>query len=519
MNIMVESRKPVQSFLLEAGKEHCLEFSFPIRDIQCYWHSGLRTPSQKIHWRIPFSSSGVCNIPFIAFFNTGGINRISIMADTLDDDCFFFFRMNQQLGVYEAEIKITPQTDCSLTIDSRKMDWQKTLAEYRSGLKLPVPKIPEAAWNPVFCTWYAAHTGVSEQWLEENCRIASELGFGTLIVDDGWSFDTVKRHCPELIDTWYSEIGDWQVSAKKFPDFVAHIRRVREMGLRYMLWTAPFILGAKSNVLKELETGDYDEKRVDGACWLLPHRKKVRDLIIEKLTSLMRNYPVDGLKIDYLDYFMPDISHPKGRMMRAFARELSRKIREVKPDALIEYRQNYTVPGMLEFATQYRAGDVPYDWMDNFNRLAQMRTLLGDKLTLHADPAFWREDEPLVNIGRHMIAALAGVPMLSMELTRMPEDQKTVIRTFLALYREYRDFWKQGCWHIEYELGNVISLTVELDGRRIVFVNSAYFCPEDAELVLNLSHKTLKYHGLAGFDAQGKPADGIPPGGFGRKFF
>ncbi len=172
---------------------------------------------------------------------------------------------------------------------------------------------------------------------------------------------------------------------------------------------------------------------------------------------------------------------------------------------------------MLEFATQYRAGDVPYDWMDNFNRLAQMRTLLGDKLTLHADPAFWREDEPLVNIGRHMIAALAGVPMLSMELTRMPKDQKTVIRTFLALYREYRDFWKQGCWHIEYELGNVISLTVELDGRRIVFVNSAYFCPEDAELVLNLSHKALKCPGLAGFDAEGNSADGIPPGGFGRR--
>lgn len=517
MDIIISERDGIVTERLRAGEEYCLKFTFPIRDIQCYWHPALRTPSQKLHWRISFQSSAVCHFPFLSFFNTEGINRLAVMFRSVEDECDFFFHMNQGAGVYEAEIRITPVSDTLFSADTREKDWQEILEDYRATLELPPVRKVKGAWDPVYCTWYAFHTGVSEEILEKNCAIASDLGFRTLLVDDGWSFDTVKRHSPELIPTWYSEIGEWQVSQAKFPDFTEHVRKIHALGMKYMLWTAPQIIGIGSPLLKQLQACDLDEKPEAGARWLLPVREEVQQQIIEKFLHLVREYGIDGLKIDYLDYFQPDPQAPKGRMIRDFARRISEALRADNPEILIEYRQNYTVPGMLPFATQYRALDVPYDWLDNFLRLCQMRTMLGDGLPLHADPAFWRPDEPLHNIGRHMIAALAGVPMISMELTTLPELHLAVIRQYLDLYRNYPEFLQSGKWRVGYELGNVVSLTAEYGEKSLQFINSRYVpVSADAELVFNLSSADLPGEGLRCFDAAGHTvANRIPTGGFG----
>ena len=64
-----------------------------------------------------------------------------------------------------------------------------------------LPEFPEGAWEPVFCTWYAVHAAVTQDWVEKNAEVASRLGFRTLIIDDGWCFDVMKRVSPETIST------------------------------------------------------------------------------------------------------------------------------------------------------------------------------------------------------------------------------------------------------------------------------------------------------------------------------
>jgi alpha-galactosidase len=288
------------------------------------------------------------------------------------------------------------------------------------------------------------------------------------------------------------------------------------MGLKYMLWIAPPIIGEKSSMNEVLLPSDLDKERIDGSHRLLPYRKEALELMANKFSYLIKEYDIDGLKIDYLDFFRPDTKEPKGRLMRAFAKLISEKIRNVKEDALIEYRQFYTVPGMLNYATQYRAGDVPYDWMDNFNRLAQMRITLGDNLPLHADPAFWRCDETIENVGRHMIAALAGVPMISIDFNQIPKAHIKVIANYLNLYREFLTVFQKGHWQVNYYLSNTSSLTVEYNNVKIAFINDSCRVPKNATVYFNLCNETLFLDGVDSFDQLGNRVACIPVGGYGK---
>ena len=70
--------------------------------------------------------------------------------------------------------------------------------------------------------------------MEEECRLAAENGYTAVIVDDGWQTADNNRG--------YAFCGDWEMEPGKFPDFAAHVKRVQDMGLKYMLWfSVPFI--------------------------------------------------------------------------------------------------------------------------------------------------------------------------------------------------------------------------------------------------------------------------------------
>ena len=141
-------------------------------------------------------------------------------------------------------------------------------------------------------------------------------------------------------------------------------------------------------------------------------------MLLNQVEKLMPVYGIDGLKIDFLDQIYPDQENPRSNNCQDFTAEITRRIRQHKPEALIEFRQAYTTPQMLSYGTQFRARDCPFDFLLNFRRIAQIRIALGDGIPVHADPAYWPSTELPVNIARHFIAMMAGVPMLSIDLIK-----------------------------------------------------------------------------------------------------
>ncbi|MGN0871105.1 MAG: glycoside hydrolase family 36 protein [Victivallales bacterium] len=504
-----------------------MRFSVPILDMHGYWVPESRTPSTKIVWVIESKSAGQRAFPFIAFFNSRQINRLSAGLTNLTDDARILAKMNQEKCTYDITIEVAlgkDSQDFELVIDQRPQVWTDSLADWRKALALPLPEFPEGAWEPVFCTWYAVHAAVTQDWVEKNAEVASRLGFRTLIIDDGWCFDVMKRVSPETISTWYEMIGDWFLSEKKFPDFENHRKRVQAMGMKYLLWVAPFLIGAKSELYKQL--ADIVKPEYHEGCYTFDSsRKEAAKLLLGKMKHVIQDYGLDGLKVDFLDYIFPNMEEPRGEDTTHFIQELARTIREVKKDALIEFRQAYATPGMLAYGTQFRAGDVPFDFIDNFHRLAQIRISVGDGVPVHADPAYWHPQESPVNISRHMIASLAGVPMLSMDLLAISEMEQKIIRHWLGFYQAHRETFNYGKWDVTYHQSGTAYAMVSNERESIIILHDSARIGEALAkaakhvFVLNLSPDELPLAGAKTADYEGKAsADGIIPlGGLGEK--
>ena len=504
-----------------------MRFSVPILDMHGYWVPESRTPSTKIVWVIESKSAGQRAFPFIAFFNSRQINRLSAGLTNLTDDARFLAKMNQEKCTYDITIEValgSGSKDFELVIDQRPQVWTDSLADWRKALALPLPEFPEGAWEPVFCTWYAVHAAVTQDWVEKNAEVASRLGFRTLIIDDGWCFDVMKRVSPETISTWYEMIGDWNLSEKKFPDFENHRKRVQAMGMKYLLWVAPFLIGAKSELYKQL--ADIVKPEYHEGCYTFDSsRKEAAKLLLGKMKHVIQDYGLDGLKVDFLDYIFPNMEEPRGEDTTHFIQELAETIREVKKDALIEFRQAYATPGMLAYGTQFRAGDVPFDFIDNFHRLTQIRISVGDGVPVHADPAYWHPQESPVNISRHMIASLAGVPMLSMDLLAISETEQKIIRHWLGFYQAHRETFNYGKWDVAYHQSGAAYAMVSNEKESIVILHDSARIGEALAksakhvFVLNLSPDELPLAGAKTEDYEGKTsADGIIPlGGLGEK--
>ncbi len=504
-----------------------MRFSVPILDMHGYWVPESRTPSTKIVWVIESKSAGQRAFPFIAFFNSRQINRLSAGLTNLTDDARILAKMNQEKCTYDITIEVAlgkDSQDFELVIDQRPQVWTDSLADWRKALALPLPEFPEGAWEPVFCTWYAVHAAVTQDWVEKNAEVASRLGFRTLIIDDGWCFDVMKRVSPETISTWYEMIGDWFLSEKKFPDFENHRKRVQAMGMKYLLWVAPFLIGAKSELYKQL--ADIVKPEYHEGCYTFDSsRKEAAKLLLGKMKHVIQDYGLDGLKVDFLDYIFPNMEEPRGEDTTHFIQELARTIRKVKKDALIEFRQAYATPGMLAYGTQFRAGDVPFDFIDNFHRLAQIRISVGDGVPVHADPAYWHPQESPENISRHMIASLAGVPMLSMDLLAISETEQKIIRHWLGFYQAHRETFHYGKWDVTYHQSGTAYAMVSNERESIIILHDSARIGEALAkaakhvFVLNLSPDELPLAGAKTADYEGKAsADGIIPlGGLGEK--
>ena len=153
---------------------------------------------------------------------------------------------------------------------------------------------------------------------------------------------------------------------------------------------------------------------------------------------------------------------------------------------------------MLPYATQFRAGDVPFDWMMNFRRLVDIRLTLGDNIPVHADPAYWSPDEYPVNVARHMMVMFLGVPMLSMDVNTMPAEHLSIVKFYLDLYREKQPLLNFGHWSFIFSSGNAGVAMVENEQEVLAVIMDGTMLSKVGQLatgrkltLLNVSSDTL----------------------------
>ncbi len=493
-------------------------------DVHEIWFNSLTPGPEKrnLPWVMEAVSGAQKNFPFVTVFNTAGINRGAFATTNLQDDTLIRFEVNQETGTYDISCTIAlcdASEKFDITLDCRNIDWQNALSDWRNSLALPPYSYPAATQNPVYCTWYAVHGAVTQDFVEKSCPIAKELGFTTLIVDDGWCYDDMKRVSPQTITDWYEMIGDWNVSEKKFPSFKEHVKKIQALGMKYMVWVAPHLWGFKS-ALYNNNPGMTINNPIEGYDKMNVNKADFTPLV-GKLRKLAKDNGLDGLKIDFIDIVPPDVNAPNGRATEKLVKELTDGLKNDNPEALIEFRQSYATPVMLKYGTQFRAGDVPFNWISNFGRIVELRLAIGNLGPVHADPAYWPFGETAENVARHMMAMLAGVPMLSMDLTRLTDTEKRIIRYYIDMYNAHRELINHGEWRFIFGWSDIEAAIVENDTERLVIIADAGKAGECLKtdgkptVVCNLSDKAVKVKCSNAVDACCAPADGneIPVAG------
>lgn len=493
-------------------------FSVPVKEICSLWHPDLSAmPQMRLPWSEKFSCGATKSFPLLVFLDQDSLCSCAFGLTDLIDDCTLTAKMNQEACCYEVEIisaidKETESFDFFLhTGDSsgKKLSLPELLASYRKCLPFSIPSYPEGAWKSVYCSWYAVHAALTDSYMQKNAEEAARLGFGTFIVDDGWCFEEAKRVTPETLSDWYRDIGDWQYSEKKLPLLKETIHKKYKNTLSWLFWVAPFFSGRRSKLdtcIREYLTPLHEGQRIYDIADL-----SVTEKVMESIYETYKDLDLDGLKIDFIDMIAPDPEKPRCRIAYSCIKTLVEKLKKHKKDALIEFRQKYATPLMASLATAFRAGDVPFDYMENFSRCVQIRLLMGDKIPVHADPVYFNREESVETAGRHMIAALAGVPMVSMELTLLKEEHKKVIANYLAFYKKNQHILNMGHWEMRFCNNFPVILSCTLEKEKIILLAEKSFFKESLKnhtgkvTILNMSMASLPlpFSGAEIFDAQG----------------
>ena len=287
---------------------------------------------------------------------------------------------------------------------------------------------------------------VDEERLLRQCAIAKEDGMDTVLLDDGWQ--------TEEIQNGYLSCGDWEPAASKFPDMRRFVDRLHGMGMKCILWySVPFV----GRLAKNLDRfrGLYLRKRDrEGNVMVLdPRFPEVRLWLVETYRSAVRDWALDGLKLDFIDSFSLDPDSPtddpradRPRMdcpsleaaVDRLLCEITSAVREENPEIMIEFRQSYIGPVMQKYGNMLRVGDCAGGAVINRANGLTLR-LLTDGTAVHSDMLLWDYDAKPESAADQLSNILFLVPQISVMPDRLSDEHRAVLRQYLRFMDENRD--------------------------------------------------------------------------------
>ena len=425
--------------------------SVPQIDMNHLWNGRNADRCQlRPDWSANFRSHLAVDMPVYAFLNDNNENRLTVVSSEPLRDVSATMGLREENCMIVANLSYfnTPEApieryETKIMLDRRPVFWSDAVRDgvewmvREAGIKSVDP--PAEAFEPLYSSWYQFHQNVSDKAIEEECRKAADLGMKTIIVDDGWQTDDNNRG--------YAFCGDWQVSKNRFPDFPGHVKKVQEMGLKYMLWYSVPFVGKNSRNYERFKGKylweDYEKGGLD------PRFPEVREWICQTYEDAMRNYGLDGFKLDFIDSFTTSDDPARadnyaGRDIKTvpeavnvLMKEVYDRLSAIKPDVLIEFRQNYVGPAIRQYGNMLRAGDCPGDMQGNRQRIANLRLTSG-QTAVHSDMLEWNPSDTPESAARHIFSAMFGVVQYSLMLNELPEDHLRMLRHWMDFNNRHR---------------------------------------------------------------------------------
>lgn len=491
-SVETEGGKEIVSIVMDAPQPCAparfnVYFTFPQKGVFNTWTSDVSCGTHlDPFWGGSNNSSALAfRMPLYEYFDDNDTNRLTIACSES------FRRVEAALGVMEegcdicSELRFFREAEAPMShyetkimLDGRRVFWGKTIQD---GVKwmmeekgLQALEAPEAAFEPLYSTWYQFHQNVTDKAVAEECKLAAELGMKTVILDDGWQTEDGNRG--------YAFCGDWKPTPKKFPDMASHVAAVQKLGMKYMIWYSVPYVGFNSEAYAKFE-GKYLYNEHGLGCSVLdPRFPEVREHLVNLYVNALKDWNLDGFKLDFIDSFGLRGEDPAvkenyaGRdimnvneAVNVLMKEVSSALKAIKPDILLEFRQQYIGPAIRQYGNMFRAADCPGNAKDNRMRIASLRLTSG-MTAVHSDMIEWNLKETPENVGRAIINAIFGVIQYSAMLRDIPQEHLEVMQKWIAFADEHRETLLQSEFRPHHpELGYPV-IEAESDTERIVAV-------------------------------------------------
>ena len=422
-----------------------MAWKVPVADLHFLWHPTCGKNRQlPPDWRCSTYSRVSSGAPVICFYNLMGQNRMTAaLSDALSESCFSFgvseetamliCRISISLDGHNGAYSVILRRDFA---DCRYEDALRSVSAWWEGFYPPMA-VPNIAREPLYSTWYSYHQQTIAEELEAECAQAKQDGFGCVIVDDGWQTLDMQRG--------YAYCGDWE--PLKMPDMRAHVERVNQLGMKYMLWYSVPFMGQHARACKRFEGKTLCWRDSHGAYVLDPRYPEVREYLTGLYEKAMREWDLDGFKLDFIDSFCATRIAPPyapGMDCRTVEEAVVRlmtgvknALQQIKPDALIEFRQSYIGPAMRLYGNMFRVGDCPNDFISNRVGMVDLRLLMGDS-AVHSDMLMWHAQETVENAAVQIQNVLFSVPQISVRLAQLPAQHRQMLGFWMNFIRQHR---------------------------------------------------------------------------------
>lgn len=425
-------------------------WEIPMIDMPYIWSPlyGNHTTSLLPNWQYYQPTLISSGAPVVILYNGANVSKYSWAISECSNLVLIKSGVVEENGNISNVIKIPLKQyvnrnslNFKLRIDKTECRLEKAVAAvtnwWENDIGLKPAYVPDDARKPAYSFWYSYHQMLTDKIIEDECRRAKELGFEVCIIDDGWQTDDVSRG--------YAFCGDWKVAETKIPDMAEHVKKVHDMGMKYVIWFAVPLIGEKSEHFNEFKDMLY-EGECGGAYVLDPRYKKVREFLINVYKNALIKYDFDGFKLDFIDMWrynenvafnekmdIPIISDAVDVLMTGIKNTLS----DIKKDILIEFRQSYIGPHIKKYGNMFRVADCPNDYIRNRRESLNLRLLMGEQ-PVHSDMLMWNKDEKPEMAAVQIISVLFAVMQYSARLDNISEPMFKMSRFWLNFMKEHK---------------------------------------------------------------------------------
>lgn len=425
------------------------EWGFPILDIAGRWHPTCRFDrSLRADWSYGEKSMSAVSAPIIAFYSEDGKNRGTFAVSEALKEVRMNLGVHEEDGTMKCVVTISTGAlaedyyEVSILSDYRDVAYEKSIREvakwWEEDCGFTPAYVPEDAKDPMYSFWYSYHQVFTDEEVEAECRRAAELGFKTVIVDDGWQTDDENRG--------YAFCGDWEPTPKKIRNMKEHVAKVHDMGLKYLLWFSVPYVGFHSEMWKKCHDKVIAVDNEQKAGILDIRYPEVRNYLKNIYINAVKEWGLDGLKLDFIDEFHEGADTPKPNdemdcvclqvALDKLLNETMEELKKINKEILIEFRQRYVGPAIRQYGNMLRVGDCPESGLTNRVASVDLRLLSG-QTAVHSDPIVWHRDEKPEIAALQIVDSLFTTMQFSVRLDQLSEEQKVMVQNYMAFMRKY----------------------------------------------------------------------------------